>query len=201
MKKAALQRWPRSAFSRQNHHAITQTFLAHWAVSNLAPDFMNRLNLLNDSSPSVSITHQNRFYQMVNGSSHAVLRSDQTLLQSVQADNGETHMLSANFGLRSSFSSSSDRVHVRAAINPPAEVPAITRGSKSASSNALTTSPRPDEKRGQHSLCTRLTSDVVYGVVRFLGMHSQRDCPTYNIQMRRHPTSKRQKNPGFCWHS
>ena len=58
--------------------------------------------------------------QILKGSSHAVI-------------------LLASSGTRSTFSSSSVRVQVSAAIRPPALVPVITRGRRPASRNAFTT--------------------------------------------------------------
>lgn len=61
-----------------------------------------------------------RLNHTVNGSEHAVI-------------------LSANSGAKSSLSSLSVRVHKRAAQSPPADVPVMTRGSRSASRKALMT--------------------------------------------------------------
>ena len=48
-------------------------------------------------------------------------------------------ILSANLGTRSCFNSSFVLVHSKAATRPPAEVPVMTRGSRSASRKALMT--------------------------------------------------------------
>lgn len=61
-----------------------------------------------------------RLNHTVKGSEHAVI-------------------LSANSGTKSSLSSLSVRVHKRAAQSPPADVPVMTRGSRSASRKALMT--------------------------------------------------------------
>lgn len=63
---------------------------------------------------------QKRLNQTLKWSSHAVMRF-------------------ASSGTRSSRSSSSVRVQTSAATSPPADVPDITRGSRLASRNALTT--------------------------------------------------------------
>lgn len=63
---------------------------------------------------------QNRLSQTLIDSSHAVIRL-------------------ANSGTSRILSSSSVRVHVSAAMRPPALVPVMTRGSRPASKNALTT--------------------------------------------------------------
>ena len=61
-------------------------------------------------------------------------RLNQTLKESSQAV-----ILLARDGTSSTLSSSSVRVHVNAAMRPPALVPVITRGSNFASKKALTT--------------------------------------------------------------
>jgi len=59
----------------------------------------------------------------------------------IQTPKASSHavILFANSGTRRCLSSSSVRVHSRAATIPPADVPVTTRGSRSASRNALTT--------------------------------------------------------------
>lgn len=61
-------------------------------------------------------------------------RLNQTLKESSQAV-----ILFARDGTSNTLSSSSVRVHVNAAMSPPALVPVITRGSSPASKKALTT--------------------------------------------------------------
>jgi hypothetical protein len=60
-------------------------------------------------------------------------------LNQTPKESSQAVILFARDGTSNTFSSSSVRVHVRAAMRPPALVPVITRGSSPASKKALIT--------------------------------------------------------------